>query len=287
MSEDILMRHGAKSLKNLQSNSGSGQFTRENIWFDWGDSEERIVRLVGDYKEVRTHWIGESKYGQGQDIAILNASAFKGDNKIPMNVGCGNWDIDTESEDPVGDNCPICRLGRNADSILSKHGKELNEADKAKLKKVISKCKVKSIFMFKCIDRDNPYVDEERTKKGYKIIKMPGELFKSIMDLAKQVKGVSIISDDNGIDIRIKRTKPENGKGKTTYSASVVMSGLSVKQTPLTDEERQYHDLDLSKFAAKPIDKERFEEELVDDETIRLCYEDTESSEPADEKAPF
>ena len=37
---------------------------------------------------------------------------------------------------------------------------------------------------------------------------------------------------------------------------------MTVKQTPLTAEELEYRDLDLSKFAGKPVDKMRFEEEL-------------------------
>lgn len=287
MTEDVLARHGAEALKRLQSNagSGSGMMQRDNIWFDWGSSDEHIIRLVGDFKEMRSHWIGESKFQKTDDIAILRPSAFKGDSKLPMNVACGNWDADTESADPVGDNCPICRLGRNAENVLKKHGKELNETDKAIFKKIMKKCKVTSTFYFKCIDRDNPYVDEEKTRKGYKIIKMPGELFKAIMELSKTMKGVSILSDDGGIDIRIKRTKPENGKGKTTYTVNAVMDGLTVKQTPLTDEERQYRDIDLSKFAGKPIDKDRFEEEMVDDDNIRICY--SQGSADVDENAPF
>ena len=97
MSLSNLASHGQKALKEANSgNSNSGNFQKDNIWFDWGDKEEHVIRLVGDFKWIRSHWIGESQYGK--DIALLNAKAFKGEGKIPMNVACGNWDPETESE---------------------------------------------------------------------------------------------------------------------------------------------------------------------------------------------
>lgn len=282
MSESFLTAHGAKALKSNTSNDN--QFTKENIFFDWGNSEEHVVRLVGDFKWIRSHWIGENQFGA--DVTILNPSAFKGENKIPMNVACGNWDVETESEDPDGDNCPVCKLGKNADQMLTKYGKEMQEADKEVIKNIRRKCAVKNMYLFKCIDRDNPYVDDEKTKKGFKIIKMPAELLNAIIELSKKLNGINITSVDEGIDITIKRVKPEGGKkGKTTYTAIPVYQGMTVKQTPLTDEEKAYHDLELTKFAGKPVDKERFEAELVDENNVRTIYENVDITESND--APF
>lgn len=279
MSLSNLASHGQKALKEANSNNNSsGNFPKENIWFDWGNKEEHVVRLVGDFTWIRSHWIGESAFGK--DIAILNASAFKGENKIPMNVACGNWEVESESEDPNGD-CPICRLAKNADAILSKNGKDMDEADRNIIKSIRKKCAVKNTYLFKCIDRDNPYVDDAKTKKGYKIIKMPSDLLNAVVELSKKFGDISITSPDEGIDITIKREKGANG-GVPKFTALPVMSGMSVKQTPLTDEELQYHDLDLKKFAGKPVDKERFEEELVDDNNVRVIYESV-----VDEGAPF
>ncbi|MBR4315983.1 MAG: hypothetical protein IKP65_03310 [Alphaproteobacteria bacterium] len=282
MAESFLTAHGAKALKSNTNNDT--QFAKENIFFDWGNSEEHVVRLVGDFKWIRSHWIGENQFGT--DITILNPSAFKGENKIPMNVACGNWDVETESEDPDGDNCPVCRLGKNADQMLSKYGKEMQDSDKEIIKNIRRKCAIKNMYLFKCIDRDNPYVDDEKTKKGFKIIKMPAELLNAIIELSKKISGINITSPDEGIDITIKRVKPEGGKkGKTTYTAIPVYDGMTVKQTPLTDEERAYHDLDLTKFAGKPVDKERFEAELVEENNVRTIYENVDITES--NNAPF
>ena len=280
-----LSRHGAQALKNSASlNQGNNtQFARENIWFDWGTKKEHVVRIVGDFISIRNHWIGESKFGQ--DVALLNSSAFKGENKLPMTVACGNWDVETESEDPDGDACPICRLGRNADAILKKHGKELDETDKNIFKAIRRKCSVKCLYLFKVIDRDNPYVDEEKTRKGYKILKAPEKLLKAILELSDKMNGIGITSPDEGIDIIIKKVTSDVNKNDVTYSALPVMDGVKVKQTPLTDEEKEFRDLELIKFAGKPVDKARFEEELTDENNVRTIYENTDMDDGGN--APF
>lgn len=283
MESSNLARHGAVALKS-NTNNQQNDFSKEYVWFDWGNSEEHVVRLVGDFKWIRQHWIGPSQFGQ--DIEIINSNAFKGENKIPMNVSCGNWDVETESEDPDGDNCAVCRLGRNADKMLQKYGKEMEEADKETIKNIRKKCAVRNVYLFKCIDRENPYTDEEKTRKGYKIIKMPAELLTAIIELSKKLPDVNITSPEEGIDITIKRVKPESKKGKTSYTALPVYKGMTVKQTPLTEEELEYRDLDLSKFAGKPVDKMRFEEELVDENNIRTIYEMAEDSDNSD-SVPF
>ena len=63
------------------------------------------------------------------------------------------------------------------------------------------------------------------------------------------------------------------------------MDGMKVKQTPLTDEEKEYRDLDLAKFAGKPVDKDRFEEELTDDNNVRTLYENADMDDNGN--APF
>jgi hypothetical protein len=283
MAESNLARHGAIALKGNNENNNNN-FAKENIWFDWGNSEEHVVRLVGDFKWIRSHWIGANQFGK--DVEIINSDSFKGENKIPMSVACGNWDVDSESEEPDGDNCPVCRLGRNAEKMLQKYGKEMAEADKEIIKTIRNKCAIRNTYLFKCIDRDNPYIDDEKTKKGFKIIKMPAELLTAIIELSNKIEGVNITSPDEGIDITIKRVKPEgNKKGKTSYSALPVYKGMTVKQTPLTAEELEYRDLDLSKFSGKPVDKERFEEELVEENNVRTIYEMNEEED--NDGAPF
>ena len=86
MSENSLSRHGADALKKFETTSNSSEFTKDNIWFDWGNKEEHVIRIVGDFRISRSHWIGESKFGN--DVALLNSEAFKGDKKLPMTVAC-------------------------------------------------------------------------------------------------------------------------------------------------------------------------------------------------------
>ena len=77
----------------------------------------------------------------------------------------------------------------------------------------------------------------------------------------------------------------ETAKTDVTYTALAVMDGMKVKQTPLTDEEKGYRDLDLAKFAGKPVDKDRFEEELTDDNNVRTLYENADMDDNGN--APF
>ncbi len=290
MGMNSLSRHGMEALKKAAAlnPTTTSSFANENIWFDWGGKEEHVIRIVDDFVSVRSHWIGESKFGN--DVPLLKASAFKGDNKIPMTVACGNWDVVTETEDPDGDACPVCRLGRNADLMLKKYGKELEESDKEIFKAIRRKCAVKCQYLFKVIDRDNPYLDEEKTKKGYKILRAPEKLLKAILDLSDKMKGIGISSPDEGIDIIIKKSVSEKTKTDVTYSALPVMDGVSAKQTPLTDEELAYRDIDLKKFAGKPVDKARFEEELLEENNVKTVYkgdDDVTSSEGNGDEAPF
>ena len=281
MSLSNLARHGQEALKVMANRYGSQEgFTKDNIWFDWGNKEEHTVRLVGDFKWIRTHWIGESKFGK--DIAILNPSAFK-DKRIPMNIACSNWDAESETEDPFK-GCPVCRLAKNADEMLKRHGKEMEEADREIIKAIRRKCSPKNTYLFKCIDRDNPYVDDAKSRKGFKIIKMPYELLNAIIELSKKFGETNITSPDEGIDLSIKRSKGENG-GPMKYTVLPVMTGMNVKPTPLTEEERNYHDIELLKFTGKEIDKDAFEEDLVDENNVRMIYENSVGESNGD--APF
>ena len=119
---------------------------------------------------------------------------------------------------------------------------------------------------------------------------MPAELLNAIIELSKKLHGVNITSVEEGIDITIKRTKPAGGKkGKTSYTALPVYDGMVVKQTPLTAEELEYRELDISKFVGKPIDRELFEAELVEENNVKTIYEsaDIDSGSEDGEDAPF
>jgi len=246
-----LSSHGAKAIEAVESNrSTQTDFVKQNIWFNWGDDTKRTIRLVGDFKWSKTHWIGKSNFGP--DVPLFAESVFKGENKLPNKVNCSNWNVDTETNQDNG--CVICRIAENANKYLQKQGKNLDEDTKKWLKDLQAKCTSKNAYYFLCIDRSDPYIAEG--EKGFKIIQMSLELLTAITELDKALETADICSDDEGIDIVIKREQAlgKGGKGRTKYSASPVFEKTSVKQTPLTEEERSWNRIDLSKFLGKNPD---------------------------------
>jgi len=254
--------------------SNNGNFAKENIFFEWGDKDEHIVRIVGEYKWFKNHWINVSNFSS---FKLLKDEAFEGDNRLPKNIICTNWDSETETNDEMG-SCPVCKLMKIADNSLKKLGKSMNPEIKQFMKDLRSKCFPTNTFMVKIIDRGNPYVSEG--VKGFKILRMPDTLVAAIKKISSDL-GIDIVSEDEGIDIKISRNKAGN---KTTYSAAPVYKGMSIKQTPLTEEERNYRDLDLSKFGGKEVDENAFASMLVDD--VANFWGDAESDD-GDGDAPF
>lgn len=270
-----LSSHGAKAIKvsreGRSSNSNNGQ--RKNLWFQWGDKTERTIRLVGDFRWQKAHWIGKSNFGR--DVKLFEDAAFQGDNKLPNQIVCGAWDAATESisEDQ---HCIVCEIMKKADKIMKTSGKDFDESQKQMINDVIFKCKPKDNYYFLCIDRDDPYIAEG--EKGFKIIQMPTTLLEAITNLDSKLTAADLNSDDHGIDIVIKKSSPASGKGKTEYSVTPVFEGVSIKVTPLTDEEKSWQRPDLSKLTGKPYDNDFLRECLTDDMQTILS---------SDEEAPF
>ena len=244
-----------EQMMEAKANRSGSNFAKENIFFEWGDKDEHIVRIVGEYKWFKNHWINVSNFSP---FKLLKDEAFEGDNKLPKNIVCTNWDSETETNDEMG-SCPVCKLMKIADNSIKKLGKSMNPEIKQFMKDLRSKCFPTNTFMVKIIDRGNPYVSDG--VKGYKILRMPDTLVAAIKKISSDL-GIDIVSEDEGIDIKISRNKAGN---KTTYSAAPVYKGMSIKQTPLTEEERNYRDLDLSKFGGKKVDETVFASMLVDD----------------------
>lgn len=277
-----LSKHGAKAIKfneKVETNTNSNDFQKKNVWFNWGDEDERTVRLVGDFCWVRTHWIGKSNFNKEKDVDLFNSKAFIGDKKLPMKINCSNWSVETEEIDENG-GCAICQLAEKANDIMAKEGKHLDAERRQWLKNIIAKCTPKSAYFFKCIDRDNPFIAEG--EKGYKIIQMSVELLMAITELDKKLEDTSISSEEDGIDIVIKREKPQQGqKGRTKYSALPVFKGVSVKQTPLDKEELSWADIDIKKFVGKPFETDALVGKF--DEEIKLIWEGDDNNEESDD----
>ena len=243
--------------KQMNANKNNGDFKKHDIFFNWGNKNEHTIRLIGGFVFGQTHWIGKSAFGNNK-VDIINSDAIT-EKRLPMKIACTDWDITTESFD--GDDCPICRLRKAAEALLN-NSDGVEECHKQEWKAVRDKCRCGSVYLFKCIDRDNPYIAEG--EKGAKIIQMPSELVEAIAALDKQLTDCDLSSDDEGIDIMIKREVPATGKGRTKYSAVPVFNGVKIKQTPLTAEEKaSAESLDLSKFVGKKIASDLLESEFT------------------------
>ena len=111
---------------------------------------------------------------------------------------------------------------------------------------------------------------------------MPLTLLTAITELSSKLTEIDLTSDEDGIDIIIKKTPPASGKGRTEYSVTPVFSGLTIKKTPLTEEELKWTRLDLSKMLGKAYDndvlKECFTEEMND--ILNDSDEDAEDGMP-------
>jgi hypothetical protein len=270
-----LSSHGAKAIKVSKEGRNNNSGTKKDIFFKWGDKNERTIRLVGDFRWVKTHWIGKSAFG-GRDVKLFEDAAFSASNNaLPNSIVCGAWDSTTESVSSDKP-CVICEIMKKANQSLKENGNDFDESQKKMIQDVIFKCKATDNYFFLCIDRDEPYIAEG--EKGFKIIKMPPSLLEAIINLDSKLTAADLNSDDNGIDLVIKKVAPASGKGRTEYSVTPVFEGVSIKVTPLTEEERSWNRPDLSKMAGKAFDDSYLRSCLTDDMKIILSSEDGEDA---------
>ena len=276
--QERMKREQQRREEYKKAHSGNGlSFSKMDNWFKW-TKNEHVIRLVGDFIITHSHWIGPSPFNQ---VKLFDDKLFVGDDKLPYQINCGNWDIENEKEDKSC-GCIICKLREVAGEILySEEGKALDEKNKKFFKDLKYKCDAKTRYFFNCIDRDNPYVNVEEKIKGYKIIEIPYELMDGILALSEKLKGSDIASVDSGIDLIISKSGGK-GEGKVKYSVLPVYDGMSVKVTPLTDQEKEMKLLDLKLMCGKKQDQERLFNDLNDD--IKMLLDDSSSDS---EDSPF
>ncbi len=84
---------------------GNGPRLR-GIFHQWKDGDN-IIRLVGEFLEVRTHFVAPvvSRGERG----LCMPSAFTGEGKLPQVLNCLDWDPKTEQE-KAEKTCPICKF---------------------------------------------------------------------------------------------------------------------------------------------------------------------------------
>jgi len=222
--------------RRAKESSGKQNFSNlRDIYYDFEMGDNR-VRLCGEFLEVRTHFIAPAP--KRSDRGLCNSEAFKGDNRIPMVINCPDWDIENEVEKGTTD-CPICKLNKIANSILSDGP---NEEEKDFFTKLRSQCRARTALKWNLLDRTNPYItkkegDTEEQVLGYKIATIGMEAYDDIEGIFEQT-GMDISDDGEGVDIIIAKNK---GKMRIEYSAKAAMD-MSVKpptvaMTPLTKEE--------------------------------------------------
>lgn len=274
--QERMKREQAKREEAKKAKSGNN-FQKMDIWFKW-TKNEHTIRLAGDFIVVNSHWIGPSAFNA---VKLYDEKFFVGEDKLPYQINCNNWDVETETEDKKGE-CVICKLRKIAGDILySEEGKALDEKDKKFFKDLKYKCDSRKRYFFNCIDRDDPYIDEAKTIKGYKIIEVPYSLMDSILALSEKLSGVDIASEDGGIDLVISKSGGDGSPVK--YNVLPKMDGLTVKSTPLDEQEKEMKLNDLKTIFGKKQDPEVLFDKLNED--IKMLLDD--STETSTESDPF
>ena len=264
-----------RKLKASRPQSGNNSRLR-GYFHNWNDGDN-ILRLVGEFVEVRTHFIAPAL--KRNDRGLCMPTAFQGDDKLPMKINCLDWDIGLEEFRKVKV-CPVCKMWQIAKAVLKDNP---TPEEKAFFDKLRMDCSPKSELKWNILDRDDPYiifVDESGTEKrviGYKIASVGMEAWGDIEGIFDQC-GFDITDIDKGVDIKVHRGS--NGT-RTTYTAQAVVEGTSLRVTPLTEEERALELHDLKSRCGKQVEADKIISALHDD--LRSVLEANETSEAVEE----
>jgi hypothetical protein len=241
---------------------GGGGNRVKGIYHNWKDGSN-IIRLVGDYVEVRTHFIAPSP--KRKDRGLCQASSFQGEEKLPQVINCLDWDIATEHPKKTK-TCPICKLNAVARAVLAEKENPPTDEEKKFFEALRSATRSNVTNKWNILDRDDPFVIETKDSKeeqvlGFKIASIGPEATNDIFGIFKQV-GRDTCGPDDGIDIEVIR----DSKGaRTTYSARAVIAGTSLKVTPLTAEERALELHDLKVRCGKQVDADKIIDAMHED----------------------
>jgi len=219
------------------------------IFHDWQDGPNEI-RLVGEFVEVKTHFIAPAP--KRKERGLCQESAFDKDNpkKIAKVINCPDWDIASEQVKEKK-TCPVCKLFRLADQAL-KEGPD--EEEKKFFEGLKSLARYRTNLKWNIFDREKPNVtviDEsgsETQQKGLKIATIGMEAWDDIEGIFEQC-GIDITDPDKGVDIKV--VKGHNGT-RVAYSAQAILENdgegnIGLRVTPFDKEEKeivaQPHDL--------------------------------------------
>jgi len=241
-----------------KTNSGHDHRVR-GIFHQWKDGDN-IIRLVGEFIEVRTHFIAPVK--NRNDRGLCRDDAFEGDDALPQVINCPNWDIEMEKPRKQK-TCPICVLNELAWAALKENP---TPEEKKFLEDLRTASAPRRNVKWNIIDRADPFVivtenGQERRVLGLKIATIGMEAYNDIEAIFEQC-GFDITDPDAGIDIRV--VKGFNGT-RTIYTAQACVEGLNLKQTPLTKEERALALHDLKAICGRAVNIDKLMDALHED----------------------
>jgi hypothetical protein len=237
-----------------------GNFNKvKGIYLEWKEGAN-ILRLVGDFIEVHTHFIAPAPKRKERGLCI--PAAFEGEGKLPQVINCPDWDIVLERPKKEK-TCPYCKLNAISRTVLKENP---TPEQKAFFEHLRGASRASSNLKWNVLDRDNPMVEEEKNGKNekvlsFKIATVGTEAQGGINKIYKQV-GYDINDPDRGIDIDVNK---DSSGTRTKYSAGAVLEGISLKVTPLTKEERALTLHDLKVRCGKMVDPEKLKEALHED----------------------
>ena len=240
--------------------------------FEDGDN---ILRLVGEFIEVKTHYIAPNK--RRGDRGLCMDEVFKGDDRMPPVINCADWDMDSESPKKEK-TCAICKLHKVAQKALNEDGGRMSKEEKEFFDNLVRSTNPRTLLKWNVIDRRDPYVIEqtdsgERKILGFKIASIGMEAWNDISSIFTQLD-LDISDRERGVDVNV--VKGNNGV-RVTYSANAVLDGLSVKQTPLSDDESELELHDLKRICGRLTSPEKVMEALHAD--LRDTIDKTDESE--------
>lgn len=244
---------------SLPKKQAGGKSTFSNIWYTFKDGDNTL-RLVGEFIQVRTHYIAPNpKKG---DRGLCMPQAFQGQDKLGINVNCSDWDVTTESEKPEK-TCAICSLYHVCQKKLDRANKgNLTKEENEFFFKLQTACKPRDQMKWNVIDRDDPYITQTVDGKevkvlGLKVAQVGTEAWGDISGIYDQLQ-INLADPEEGIDILVNKSN----NGRVQYAAKAVLAKsaagpITVKQTPLTPEERALELHDLKKICGKQTEQDK------------------------------
>ena len=268
-----------RKFKNSRPKNDGNRTRTKGIFHDWQDGPNR-VRLVGEFLEVKTHFIAPAKARGERGLCQGDAFDPKAQKRLSMVVNCPDWDTENE-EEASKKTCPICKLYRLAVQALKENP---NDEEKKYFEGLKQLARVRTSLKWNVFDRDNPNVtviDEngnESKQKGLKIATIGMEAWDDIEGIFAQC-GFDITDAEEGVDINV--IKGHNGT-RVSYSAQVVLDGKGLAVTPFDDEEQEIvaQPHDLKNICAKKTEGSEIMDALHGDyaELLELNEEDDDDS---------